>query len=71
MILAQLCDGPKNVSELENLSGATQSAVSQFLARMKSEGLVSSKRYDRSIFYEIQDPKIQKLISSIQKIYCP
>lgn len=70
MILCQLSEGPKNVTELEELSGATQSAVSQFLARMKAEGLVESKRYNRSVFYEIADKRVLKLIQSMHKIFC-
>ena len=70
MILCQLSDGPKTVSELENLSGASQSAVSQFLARMKAEGLVESKRENQFIYYDIKDSRIKKLIQSLDRIFC-
>ena len=70
MILCQLAGEPKNVTELEQLSGATQSAVSQFLARMKAEGLVTSHRDARSVFYEIADPRIKKLVQSMHRIFC-
>ena len=70
MILCQLAEEPRNVTELEQLSGATQSAVSQFLARMKAEGLVTSHRDSRSVFYEIADPKVKKLVQNMHKIFC-
>ncbi len=70
MILCQLFDGPKTVSELELLSGATQSAVSQFLNRMKLEKLVTSKRQSNFVQYRISDPNVLKLIKSMNKIYC-
>ncbi|MCB0422180.1 MAG: winged helix-turn-helix transcriptional regulator [Bdellovibrionales bacterium] len=70
MILCQLTDGPKTVGELEELCGASQSAVSQFLQRMKSEGLVNCERNSQYIYYNIADKDIQKVIQSLYKIYC-
>ena len=70
MILCQLCSGPKTVGDLEELSGATQSAVSQFLNRMKLEKLVTSKRHTHFVYYEIADPNIMKLVQSLHNIYC-
>ncbi|HIK76558.1 MAG TPA: ArsR family transcriptional regulator [Gammaproteobacteria bacterium] len=70
MILCQLCEGPKTVGDLEELSGATQSAVSQFLNRMKLEKLVTSRRHTHFVYYEIADPNIMKLVQSLHNIYC-
>lgn len=70
MILCQLTDGPKTVGELKELSGASQSAVSQFLARMKAEGLVYSERENQFIYYDIKDSRIKKLIQSLEHIFC-
>lgn len=70
MILCQLTDGAKSVSELEDLSGASQSAVSQFLARMKSEGLVEARRNNQHMYYVIKDPRVKKLIQAFDKIFC-
>lgn len=70
MILCHLSVGPKTVSELEELSGASQSSVSQFLARMKAEGLVGSERENQFIYYKIKDNRIQKLIQALDRIFC-
>ena len=70
MILCQLSGGPKKVSDLEQLCGATQSAVSQFLARMKSEGLVDCKKYSRTVFYEIKDKRVETLIQTMHQLFC-
>ncbi len=70
MILCQLTAGPKTVSELEELSGASQSAVSQFLGRMKAEGLVDATRETQYVYYEIKDPRVKKLIQSLDRIFC-
>lgn len=70
MILCHLTDGEKTVGELERLIGASQSAVSQFLARMKAEGLVSASRNSQHIHYDIKDANVKKLIQSLYRIYC-
>jgi len=69
-ILCHLASGEKAVGELETLCGASQSAVSQFLARMRAEGLVASRRDEQFVFYRISDPKVFKLIGALHKIFC-
>ena len=69
-ILCHIADQDRTVGELEKLCGASQSAVSQFLGRMKCEGLVSSKKEGQFVSYRIADPRIVKTIQALQKIYC-
>jgi DNA-binding transcriptional ArsR family regulator len=69
-ILCHLSQGGRTVSELESLCAISQSQVSQFLQRMKSEGLVRSEREGKFIHYEILDLKVLKLIQSLHKIFC-
>ena len=69
LILCHLAEKAKTVGELEELSGASQSSVSQFLARMKAEGLISSKRDNQYIFYDIEDLRVKKLIQAMHKIF--
>ena len=70
MILCHLVEGEKSVSELETLIGARQAAVSQQLARLRLEGLVSSRRQGKAIYYSIGDPKVQKLIGTLHDLFC-
>lgn len=70
LILCHLSDSPKSVGELEKLSGASQSQVSQFLGKMKAQGIVNSSRDSQFVNYDIVDNKIKKLIQSLYKIYC-
>lgn len=69
-ILCALATGEKTVSQLEDYCGASQSSVSQYLAKMKSEGLVSFRRESQFIFYKISDVNVLKLMKSMQKIFC-
>lgn len=70
MILCFLSEGEKTVGELQELCSISQSNVSQFLNRMKREGLVGSRREANFMYYNISDDKITSLIKSLNKIYC-
>ncbi len=70
MILCLLTDGAKTVGDLEDSSGASQSSVSQFLSRMKSEGIVEAQRDGQYIYYEIASAEIKKIIRSLHSIFC-
>jgi ArsR family transcriptional regulator, virulence genes transcriptional regulator len=70
MILCHLVHGEKAVGELEALLGARQAAVSQQLARLRHEGLVTSRRDGKTIYYSIGDPKIRQLIETLDALFC-
>jgi DNA-binding transcriptional ArsR family regulator len=69
-ILCLLADTELSVSEIESRCKASQSAVSQFLGRMKSEGWVTSRKDGNYVYYRILDPKVKKLIQAMHKIFC-
>lgn len=69
-ILCQLALGTRNVSELERSSGASQSSVSQFLSRMKADGLVDCRRENRSVYYHIKDQRVTRLLKNMYEIFC-
>jgi DNA-binding transcriptional ArsR family regulator len=70
MILCHLSSGPKSVTELEGLLSSRQAAVSQQLARLRLEGLVSATRDGKAIFYAIQDPKVSRAVALIYDMFC-
>lgn len=69
-ILCLLAEGERSVSELEQFSGASQSSVSQYLAKMKAEGLLTSRREAQSIYYKIESQELLKLLKAMQRIFC-
>jgi DNA-binding transcriptional ArsR family regulator len=69
MILCHLRTGPKSVTELEKLLSARQAIVSQQLARLRLEGLVSARREGQAIFYSLLDPKVTELIEVLARLY--
>ena len=69
LILGHLVAGEKTVTELQEMCGISQSQLSQFLARMRFEGLVRGERRGRSIFYSTGDDRVAWLIRAIQALY--
>ncbi|MBR1649355.1 MAG: winged helix-turn-helix transcriptional regulator [Alphaproteobacteria bacterium] len=57
-----LRDGEKKVSELEELIGISQSALSQHLAVMRAAGIVSTRRQSQSIYYSLSEEKCIKIL---------
>ena len=70
MILCHLSQGEKSVTELEQLLCARQAAVSQQLARLRLEGMVTARRDGKTIFYSLSDPKSRRLIELVYDLFC-
>lgn len=70
MIMGHLAQGPKTVTELTDLCVVSQSQLSQFLGRMKAEGLVRSERQGKYQYYAVADERLIQLIAVIQNIFC-
>lgn len=70
MILCHLSAGEKSVTELENLLESRQAAVSQQLARLRLEGLVTCRREGKAIYYSLSDPKVRRTIDLIYDLFC-
>ena len=62
--------GEKSVQELEGLIGSTQSNLSQHLARLKSAGILRSRREGKQIFYAMGSDQSYKLVLCLKGIYC-
>lgn len=68
-ILCHLHGGAKSVTELENLLSSRQAVVSQQLARLRLEGLVSARRDGQAIYYSILDPKVAAMIETLARLF--
>ena len=71
LILCNLAQGEHSVQELQKLVGLGQSALSQHLAILRYEGLVSTRREAQSIFYSIASSEAERLLGTLYDIYCP
>ncbi|KCV80872.1 regulatory protein ArsR [Actibacterium atlanticum] len=70
MILCHLSTGEKTVTELENLLSSRQAAVSQQLARLRLEGLVSHRREGKAIYYSLSDDRARRMIALVYDMFC-
>jgi len=69
MIVCILSQGEKNVGELEQFVGLSQSALSQHLARLRRDGVVETRREAQTIYYSIKDPAVPKLLACLKSVY--
>ena len=59
------------VGELVAKIGLSQSALSQHLARLRNEGLVTFRRESQTLFYRVADERAASVLLLLQQIYCP
>lgn len=69
-VLCCLLQGEQTVAAIEAKVGASQSAVSQHLARLRTEGLLAARRDGRQIHYKIADSTVQDLIELLYVKFC-
>lgn len=70
MILCHLSSGEKSVTQLEQLLSTRQAAVSQQLARLRLEGLVSCRRDGKVMYYSLTDDKARRMIALVYEMFC-
>jgi len=70
MMLCHLATGEKSVTELEHLLGQRQAAVSQQLARLRLDGLVSPRREGKAIYYRLADERAQQMLELLYDMFC-
>lgn len=70
IILCRLADGECAVSDLEQMLSARQAAVSQQLSRLRLEGLVTTRREGKIIYYSIKDDRVKQMIDTVYKLFC-
>jgi ArsR family transcriptional regulator len=71
MILCKLIErGESNVTSLCDEVGLGQSALSQHLARMREEGLVTFRRDAQTLYYRVADPRVANVLMTLKSIFC-
>jgi len=69
LILCLLLTGEKSVGEMEAALQMSQSAVSQQLARLRSDNLVRTRREGRTIYYTIAEEELRLLLSMLNALF--
>jgi len=70
MILCQLVEGEKSVSQLIDATGIAQTSMSQHLSKLKQEGLVDFRREHRTLYYYIKQKDVMAIMTILYRIYC-
>ena len=70
VILCLLGEGEKSVSELEHELNLRQPTVSQQLARLRVDGLVSTRRDGKVIYYSLSSDAARTIIGAIYDVFC-
>lgn len=71
LLLCQLSQGERCVGELEAALGIHQPTLSQQLGVLRHEGLVSTRRQGKHIFYSVANPATLEILALLYRIYCP
>lgn len=60
-----------SVGELVSMSGLSQSALSQHLAKLREEGLVIYRREAQTLFYRVRDERAGSVLVVLHQLFCP
>jgi len=70
ILLCQLSQADRNVSELESLCGIRQPTLSQQLGIMREEGLVKTRRAGKFIYYSLASDEVIQIMKTLSSLYC-
>jgi DNA-binding transcriptional ArsR family regulator len=70
LLLCLLAEGERSVTELENILSLRQPTVSQQLARLRFDGMVTTRRDGKTIYYSLANNDVRQVISVIYDIFC-
>lgn len=64
-------EGEMSVSALLDRVPLSQSALSQHLAKMREEGLVTFRRESQTLYYRVANPDVARVLLTLKEIFCP
>lgn len=71
LLLCQMAHGERSVGDLEAQLDIRQPTLSQQLGVLRAEGLVTTRREGKRIYYAVADPKVLTLLGTLYALYCP
>jgi DNA-binding transcriptional ArsR family regulator len=70
LILCKLVEGEKSVSELIEATSLPQTSMSQHLAKLKEENIVTFRRNHRTLYYSIRHDLAREVMEVLHKYFC-
>lgn len=72
LVLCYLAEsGEASVARIADQVGLSQSALSQHLAKLRSDRMVATRREAQTIYYRLDDDRVLKLLTLLRDIFCP
>lgn len=68
LIIDELRDGPRSVSELVERIGLRQSNLSQHLGVLRDQRLVIARRNGQTVYYSLRDPRVTKAFDLLRQV---
>ena len=68
-IVCELCTSEKSVSELIAVAGVRQTSVSQKLASLRKQGIITCRKEGAKVIYRIADQNVAQIIQGLCQIY--
>lgn len=65
LVMCKISREPHSVSELVALTGMSQPALSHQLAKLREEGMVSTERKGKQIYYSVASPALADLVEYV------
>ncbi len=70
VILCQLAEGEKSVTQLIEATSLPQTSMSQHLSKLKEENIVTFRRNHRTLYYSIKNEAILKIMDILYHEFC-
>ncbi|HML08664.1 MAG TPA: metalloregulator ArsR/SmtB family transcription factor [Xanthobacteraceae bacterium] len=70
IIICQLIEQERSVGELAALLKIRDSTVSQHLALLRRDGLVTARRDGQTIWYSIGSAEARELVCTVYRVFC-
>lgn len=71
LLLCQMTEGEKCVSDFEALLDIRQPTLSQQLGVLRNEGLVRTRRAGKHVYYSLASPEAAQLLQTLHDLFCP
>lgn len=70
LILCRLTDGEHSVGELAEFLGIRDSTVSQHLALLRRDRIISGRRDGQTVWYRIESEPARAIVSTLYESFC-
>lgn len=71
LLLCQLSQGERCVSDLEEVLDIHQPTLSQQLGVLRTEGVVNARRAGKYMYYSVADENLLRVLALLYELYCP